>query len=141
MFGLARAPISFWFLFSLVMAYATYNPWFCLVDVLQYQNMFWGFKAIICFVFGAIFAIYISEGGKAFSVIGLLILLALIGAVVVTGLHTNWLSLGTIKYWGQIPVAVVMTVALRGASVYRMITGRVPVGTTTVDHDGDTHHG
>lgn len=136
--GLNKYPFSFWLCFSIVIAYLIYNPIYSLQDFMT-LDIFWGLKVIVGGFFCGVVLLYISEGAKTVSPMGLLVLCAILGAAISTALHSNWLSYGTIGWWIQIPVGIAMTFALRWGSIYRSITGRVPVG-TGVDHDAPSGH-
>lgn len=68
---------------------------------------------------------------------GFLVLAAILGAVVSTLIHANWLTWGSIGYWIQIPIGISLALALRWGSIYRTITGRVAV---SPDQDTGHHH-
>lgn len=136
--GLHKYPFWFWTLFSIFIAYAIWNPWFALSDFMT-LDIFWGLKVIVGGFFCGVLLLYLTEGGKAFSPMGFLCMVAILGACIASLVHGNWLSWGTARFWGQLPIGIAMALALRGASLYRQITGRVPVG-TTADHDAGVHH-
>lgn len=136
--GLAKLPLSFWLLFSIFTAYATYNPWYSMGDLLQ-LNVFWGVKVIIAGFYCGVLLLYLTEGSKSLSPMGMLVLFSILGAIVATLVNSQWLSWGSARWWAQIPLGLALFFALRWGAMYRAITGRVPVGTANDDHAASHH--
>lgn len=135
--GLAKLPLSFWLLFSILVAYLTYNPWYSMGDILR-LDIFWGLKVVIAGFYCGIMLLYFTEGSKSMSPMGLLVLVAIFGATIASLIHSSWITWDGAQYWAQIPAGLALFLALRWGAMYRAITGRVPVG--TAQDDTHAHH-
>lgn len=133
--GLSKLPLLFWLFFSILVAYLTYNPWYSIGDLMR-LDIFWGLKVVIAGFYCGVLLLYLTEGSKSLSPMGLLVLLAIFGASVATLINAQWLSWGSAQWWLQIPLGLALFFALRWGAMYRAITGRVPVGTA----NDEGHH-
>ncbi len=134
--GLAKLPLSFWLAFSILFAYATFNPWYSIGDLMR-LDIFWGLKVVLAGFYCGVLLLYVTEGSKSLSPMGLLVVLAIFGATIATLINSQWLSWGSASYWVQIPIGLLLFFALRWGAMYRAITGRVAVST---GDDSAPHH-
>lgn len=134
--SMSRLPLSFWLFFSILTCYISYNPWFSMSDFIQ-MPVFWGIKVVVAGFYCGILLLYLTEGSKTLSPMGLLVMASIIAGAVVTLLNANLLSLSSAGWWIQIPLGIAMFFSLRWGAIYRSITGRVAV---TQSDDQGHHH-
>ena len=134
---LSNIPVSYWYFFSVAYCYAVWNPYYSIFD-LAHSNVDPAFKAIAIVLALIILAMYLVEGHRSLSIVGIVLFLALTGSIM-------WLAFNQgarfayADFWGQWVVGALMTFALQGGRIYRSITGRVPV-TADTHHDQGMHH-
>jgi hypothetical protein len=134
---LANIPVHIWYYFSVVYCYAIWNPFYSMWDFVQGSaDPAW--KAIAIILALCILALYLVEGHRSMNIVGIVLFLALIGSIMWLGFNYG-IRFSYIDYWGQLIVALLMTIALQGGRIYRALTGRVPVGTGNVDVHSDHH--
>lgn len=131
---LSNIPIWFWYVFSVAYCYALWNPYYSLWNFTQggADPAYKALAMVLCLIIGSL---YLVEGHRSMSFLGVALFLSLTGAIM-------WLAFnhgsrfGYADMWGQWVVGALLTFALQGGRMYRALTGRVPV-----TNDADAHHG
>lgn len=136
--SLSRIPVWFWYAFSVAYCYAIWNPYYSLFHLLQ-GGADPAVKTLLTIVALIIASLYIVEGHRTLNVWGIILFVALFGTIFWLAARMGIHQYGTIQWWGQWIVGLLLTIALQGGRIYRSVTGRVPIGGTVVDDD-DHHH-
>lgn len=134
---LSRIPVWFWYLFSVAYCYVIWNPFYSYPQLMQ-SGLDPAIKTIITVLLMIVGSLYIVEGHRTLNIFGIILFLALFGAIFWFAARQGLHGSDTIQWWGQWIVGLFLTIALQGGRIYRALTGRVPVGTTVVD---EPHHG
>ncbi len=132
---LAAIPVWFWYLFSVAYCYLLWNPYYSIIDLAR-GNADPAIKATVIVLALIIMAMYLVEGHRSLSIVGVVLFVALTGSIM-------WLAFNQgarfayADLWGQWIVGALLTFALQGGRIYRAVTGRVPVTADATDHG---HH-
>lgn len=140
-----RVPIWAWFLFTLFVCYATWNPSdISLWHFVLYGEAYFSAKAVVVILLMIIAMMYAFETWRSLGKIGIAMFAALIAAVLWWTYDHQWLradNIHKVKYWGPAVLAFFLTIGLQGNRLWRNITGVVPVtGTDHRDTDHSSHH-
>lgn len=138
---LRDVPVWVWFIFSVVLCYTLWNPSeYSLWDFWRYGNAMTSTKALVAVVILIIALFYIHETWHSLRPIGLTLFVLLLATVCWffwdQGILTRD-NMGTSRWWGQLVIALLLTLGVQGAKIYRNLTGRVPVSPDApMDHHG-----
>lgn len=132
---LKNIPIWGWWIFTVALCYAIWNPSeFSVYHFLRYSDADISVKALVVLLIGGLKTIYFLQTWRTFRPIGITIM-ALIIFAGLWSLQNLGLPMIGAEWWGQIIVGSVMTLGLQGSRIYRDLTG-----VTTVVEDVHVHH-
>lgn len=134
--ALSRIPVWVWYLFSVAYCYAIWNPSFSLFTYLQGDSPA-SAKAVMVMVAVVVMSLYVIEGHRSLNTFGVILFVAFIAAIFWFAFDQGFRGFGYIQWWGQLIIALLMTIAVQGGRIYRALTGRVPVA---ADGDSGHHH-
>lgn len=132
---LTRVPWWGWFALVLITLYAIYNPLDASLYHMWVQSWpwWWSVKALLTLAILALLGVIIDATWRSIGVIGIVVVVTLLGLLlwVVADLGYSLALAHSAGWLTQLLAAIVLTVGLRWARVWRIVTGR-----TQVDEDG-----
>lgn len=134
--ALSRIPVWAWYLFSVAYCYAIWNPAHSLFTILQGDAPA-SAKAVLVMLAVVVMTLYVVEGHRTLNTFGIILFVAFIAAIFWFAFDQGFRGFGYVHWWGQLVVALLMTIAVQGGRIYRALTGRMPVAT---DIDAGHHH-
>jgi FtsH-binding integral membrane protein len=133
---LSRIPLWGWFVFTVLLCYAIYNPTeVSLLHMVVYSDVSLPLKLLTSAAVIALLGLYVAQTYRSFNTFGLACLLAIVG-LGLWSLHYYGVSLVRVDWWGQLLIGAVLTLGLQGSRIYRDVTGV----TTVSDPDAAIHH-
>jgi hypothetical protein len=133
--ALSRIPFWAWYLFSVAFCYWLWNPYFSVTQMMM-SDIDGAFKTLIMIVTLIIASLYIVEGHRSLNTFAVILFFALFGAIFWVAAKSGVHEWGTITWWGQWIVGLLLTIAAQGSRLYRNLFGVVTVS----DSDAVDHH-
>lgn len=134
---LARIKLWQWFLFTTVVLYMAWNPWFSLYQLLQ-SGVNLPVKVLVSGLFAAVLSpmVYMSWHSKAAVLVTTGLLVSVVAVLWQYGLDPSSLRT-TAQYWVPAVAALILTVGFNWKKVWRSATGQVATYNDVTD---DVHH-
>jgi lipopolysaccharide export LptBFGC system permease protein LptF len=130
---LARMPLWAWLVAITALCYATYNPTgHSLLAVVLDQRVVLPMRLLVLVVLLVIFGLIAAATYRSIGLVGIVIGLALWGLLIwlaVAYVNLDWHSPQLWTWLAPFIAATLLTLGLRGSTIWRTLTGQVTVDT------------
>lgn len=130
---LSRLPLWGWLLLVTALCYATYNPTgHSLLAVVLSERVVLPMRLLVLVVLATLYGLIVAATYRSIGLVGILVGLALWGLLIwlaVAYVRLDWHSPHFWTWLAPFIVATLLTLGLRGATIWRNVTGQVTVDT------------
>ncbi|HZH46932.1 MAG TPA: DUF6524 family protein [Roseococcus sp.] len=131
--ALSRLPLWGWLLLITALCYAAYNPTgHSLLGVVLDERVVLPMRLLVLVVLATVFGLILAATYRSIGLVGIVIgltLWALLIWLAVAYLRFDWQSPHLWTWLAPFIVATLLTLGLRGANIWRSVTGQVTVDT------------
>lgn len=131
--ALSRLPLWGWLLLITLLCYATYNPTGrSLLAVVLSDQVVLPMRLLVLVVLAVVYGLIVAATYRSIGLVGIVIGLALWGLLIwlaVAYVNFDWHSPHLWTWLAPFIVATLLTLGLRGSTIWRTLTGQVTVDT------------